>query len=56
MHRARRGKRRTRVGGGSVVDELIRRAKETGVRIHFVQDTSLLAAMGVVGATLRYSM
>ena len=37
-----------------VVDELIRRAKETGARIHFVEDASLLAAMGGVGATLRY--
>jgi len=39
-----------------VVDELIRRAKETGARIHFITDASLLAAMGGVGATLRYSM
>jgi peptide chain release factor subunit 1 len=39
-----------------VIDELIRRAKETGVRIHFIEDASLLAAMGGVGATLRYSM
>ncbi len=39
-----------------VVDELIRRAKETGARIHFIEDTSLLNAMGGVGATLRYSI
>ena len=39
-----------------VVDELIRRARETGARIHFIEDASLLAAMGGVGATLRYSM
>jgi peptide chain release factor subunit 1 len=39
-----------------VVDELIRRAGETGARIHFIEDTSLLAAMGGIGATLRYSM
>lgn len=39
-----------------VVDELIRRAKETGASIHFVEDASLLASMGGVGATLRYSM
>lgn len=37
-----------------VVDELIRRAKETGARIHFIEDTSLLTSMGGVGATLRY--
>ncbi len=39
-----------------VVDELIRRAKETGARIHFIEDTSLLTSMGGVGATLRYSI
>jgi peptide chain release factor subunit 1 len=39
-----------------VVDELIRRAGETGARIHFIEDASLLAAMGGIGATLRYSM
>ena len=39
-----------------VVDELIRRAKDTGARIHFIEDTSLLTSMGGVGATLRYSM
>ncbi len=39
-----------------VVDELIRRAKDTGARIHFIEDTSLLASMGGVGATLRYSI
>jgi len=39
-----------------VVDELIKRAQETGARTHFIKDASLLAAMGGVGATLRYSM
>ena len=39
-----------------VVDELIRRAKETGARIHFIEDPSLLTSMGGVGATLRYSI
>ncbi len=39
-----------------VVDELIKRAKETGASIHFITDASLLATMGGVGATLRYSM
>jgi len=39
-----------------VVDELIKRAQETGARAHFIKDASLLAAMGGVGATLRYSM
>lgn len=37
-----------------VVDEIIRRAKETGARINFIEDTSLLNEMGGVGATLRY--
>ncbi len=39
-----------------VVDELIRRAMETGASIHFITDGSLLAGMGGIGATLRYSM
>ena len=39
-----------------VVDELIKRAQETGARTHFIKDASLLAAMGGVGATLRYSI
>lgn len=39
-----------------VVDELIRRAKETGARVNFVADSSLLAGMGGIGATLRYSI
>jgi peptide subunit release factor 1 (eRF1) len=39
-----------------VVDEPIRRAKETGVRIHFIAYALLLAAMGGVGATLHYRM
>ncbi len=39
-----------------VVDELIKRAQETGARTHFIKDASLLAALGGVGATLRYSM
>ena len=38
-----------------IIDELIRRAKETGARIRFIADTSLLTAMGGVGATLRYN-
>lgn len=38
-----------------IVDELIRRARATGARIRFIADTSLLKAMGGVGATLRYS-
>ena len=38
-----------------IVDELIRRAKGTGARIRFIADTSLLTAMGGVGATLRYN-
>ena len=39
-----------------VIDELIKRAQETGARTHFIKDASLLAAMGGVGATLRYSI
>ena len=39
-----------------VVDELIKRATETGARIHFIEDASLLAPLGGIGATLRYSM
>ena len=39
-----------------VVDELIRRAKDTRARIHFIEDKSLLTSMGGVGATLRYSI
>jgi peptide chain release factor subunit 1 len=39
-----------------VVDELIRRAMETGARIHFIENATLLAAMGGVGATLRYNL
>ncbi len=39
-----------------VVDELIKRATETGASIHFIEDASLLSAMGGVGATLRYSI
>jgi peptide subunit release factor 1 (eRF1) len=38
-----------------IVDELIRQAKGTGARIRFIADTSLLTAMGGVGATLRYN-
>ena len=38
-----------------IIDELIRRAKNTGARIRFIAEPSLLEAMGGVGATLRYS-
>jgi peptide chain release factor subunit 1 len=37
-----------------VADELITRARQTGAKIRFIEDTSLLADIGGVGATLRY--
>ncbi len=39
-----------------VVDELIRRARDTGAQMRFIADASLLASMGGVGAKLRYGM
>lgn len=37
-----------------VADELVRRAQQTSARVTFIEDTSLLAGVGGVGATLRY--
>ena len=37
-----------------VADELVRRAQQTSARVTFIEDTSLLASAGGVGATLRY--
>jgi peptide subunit release factor 1 (eRF1) len=37
-----------------VADELVRLAQQTSARVTFIEDTSLLADVGGVGATLRY--
>ena len=37
-----------------VADELVRLAQQTSARVTFIEDTSLLASAGGVGATLRY--
>jgi peptide subunit release factor 1 (eRF1) len=37
-----------------VADELVRLAQQTSARVTFIEDTSLLAGVGGVGATLRY--
>ena len=37
-----------------VADELVRLAQQTSARVTFIEDTSLLAEVGGVGATLRY--
>lgn len=37
-----------------LADELVRRAQQTGARIQFIEDTSLLEPYGGVAATLRY--
>jgi peptide subunit release factor 1 (eRF1) len=37
-----------------VADALVTRARQTGARIVFIEDAALLAAVGGVGATLRY--
>jgi peptide subunit release factor 1 (eRF1) len=39
-----------------VADELVRLAQQTSARVTFIEDTSLLANAGGVGATLRYRM
>jgi peptide subunit release factor 1 (eRF1) len=38
----------------TVADELVRRARRTGARMRFIEDSSLLAGVGGVGALLRY--
>jgi peptide subunit release factor 1 (eRF1) len=35
-------------------DELVTRAQQTAARIRFIEDTSLLAEVGGVGALLRF--
>jgi len=37
-----------------LADELVRKGQQTGARIHFIEDASLLEAYGGVAATLRY--
>jgi peptide chain release factor subunit 1 len=37
-----------------LADELVRKAQQTGARIQFIEDPSLLEAFGGVAATLRY--
>jgi peptide chain release factor subunit 1 len=37
-----------------VADELVRLAQQSSARVTFIEDTSLLAGVGGVGATLRY--
>jgi peptide chain release factor subunit 1 len=39
-----------------VADELVTRARRTGARIRFIEDPSLLAGVGGVGALLRYQL
>lgn len=40
--------------GGEIADALVTRAHQTGARVRFIEDASLLAPIGGVGATLRY--
>jgi peptide subunit release factor 1 (eRF1) len=35
-------------------DELVAKARQTAARIHFIEDASLLAPVGGVGALLRF--
>jgi peptide subunit release factor 1 (eRF1) len=37
-----------------LADELVRKGQQTGARIHFIEDASLLEPYGGVAATLRY--
>jgi peptide subunit release factor 1 (eRF1) len=39
-----------------VADELVTRARRTGARMRFIEDPSLLAGVGGVGALLRYQL
>jgi peptide chain release factor subunit 1 len=39
-----------------MADELVTRAPQTGARINFIEDASLLSAFGGVGATLRFRL
>ena len=44
----------TDIGVVRLADELIRKARQTGARIEFIEDAALLEAHGGVAATLRY--
>jgi peptide subunit release factor 1 (eRF1) len=39
-----------------IADELVTRARRTRARMRFIEDTSLLADVGGVGALLRYRL
>ncbi len=39
-----------------LADELVTRARQTGARVNFIEDTSLLSEFGGVGATLRFGL
>ena len=39
-----------------VADELVTRARQTGANISFIEDASLLADVGGIGAMLRYQL
>lgn len=44
----------TDIGVVRLADELVRKGQQTGARIHFIEDASLLEPCGGVAATLRY--
>src|SRR5262249_9913564 len=39
-----------------VTDELVTRARQTGAGVSFIEDATLLAGVGGIGATLRYKV
>jgi peptide subunit release factor 1 (eRF1) len=39
-----------------VADELVTRAQQTGARVRFIEDASLLESVGGVGALLRFRL
>jgi peptide subunit release factor 1 (eRF1) len=49
-------KRRTPTAREQAVDELILKAHRTSARIRFIEDASLLADVGGVGAVLRFRL